>query len=413
MNWINILHFYQPPTTSKKQIDEVAKSSYQPWVNFLNKYKNVKITINLTGCLTEKLFNFGYEKLLKDFAEIAKRKQIEFLETAAFHPILPLLPEKEIIKQIKINNKINKLRLGKIYKPKGFFLPELAVSNKVLKIIKKMGYKYIILDEISIKEKIKYNMKYKIKNIGLEVIFRNRKISQTFVPETITNLLEKNISVNQCFSQCSSVSYLITATDAELYGHRYWNWYPAYSYLTQRHKLIKTLTASEYLTFQKIQTTIKTQKITICGSSWESTERELKAGVPYALWQNPKNKIHQKLWQLANFAIKLNYKNQKDNNFFASRLHLENGLSSCTFWWASSKDFKLFSSRAWDPSMVEKGAQELLNSIRSLNKINSKTKLEAEKLFSEIRDLVWKKHWKTQPVLSGAKDSVDFNKNIN
>ncbi len=383
MNWINILHFYQPPSSTKQQIDEVVKSSYQPWVDFLNKYKNTKITINLTACLTEKLFNFGYEKLLKDFSNLDKHGQIDFLESAAFHPILPLLPEKEIIKQIKINNKINKLRLGKVYKPKGFFLPEMAVSNKVLKIIKKLGYKYIILDEISTKEKINNNIKYKIKNINLDVVFRNRKISQTFVPETIINILEKN----------KIYKNIITATDGELYGHRYWNWYPSYSYLI-KNKNITTLTTSEYIKNLK-----NTKNITIRDSSWESTEKELKNKVAFALWHDPKNKIHKKLWQLADFAIKLNYKNEKDENHFASRLHLENGLASCTFWWASSKDFKeMFSPIAWDPSMVEKGAQELLNSIRSLNKINFKTKLKAEKLFSEIRDLVWKKHWKNAKI---------------
>ena len=408
MNWINILHFYQPPTSSKEQIDEVVKSSYQPWVDFLNKYKKVKITVNFTGCLTQKLFSLNYKKLLKDFAKIAKRKQIEFLESAAFHPILPLLPEKEIIKQIKINNKINKLHFGKIYKPKGFFLPEMAVSDKVLKIIKKLGYKYIILDEISVKDsdknKFNNNIKYKTKN-NLEVIFRNRKISQTFVPETVINLLEKNNGWLNAPAWSQSVKSqqtgstqrdganaldptIITATDGELYGHKYWNWYPDYSYLA-KNKNITTLTASEYLKILK-----NTQVVSIRDSSWESTEKELKNKIPFALWNHPKNKIHKKLWQFANFVLELNYKNQKDPNHFASRLHLENGLVSCSFWWASSKNFKeMFSPIAWDPSMVEKGAQELLNSVRSLEKINSQDILFAEKLFSEIRNLVWEKHW--------------------
>ncbi|MCG2686612.1 hypothetical protein L6278_00565, partial [Candidatus Parcubacteria bacterium] len=295
MNWINILHFYQPPTSSKEQIDEVVKSSYQPWVNFLNKYKNVKTTINLTGCLTEKLFNLGYGKLLKNFVALAQCGQIEFLETAAFHPILPLIPEKEIIKQIQINSQINKLRLGKVYKPKGFFLPELAVSNKVLKIIKKLGYKYVVLDEISLTTNnqqltVNNNIKYKTKN-GLDVIFRNRKISQTFVPETIISLLKQDSPEKQ--------TIIITATDGELYGHRYWNWYPDYSYLAQIQSPpifkgglggVNTLTITEYLKTLKI-----TQTISIRDSSWESTEKELKAGNPYALWQNPKNAIHKKL----------------------------------------------------------------------------------------------------------------------
>jgi len=412
LNWINILHFYQPPNISQETVDEVVKSSYQSWADFLSKHKNVKVTINLTGCLTERLSNSGHEKLLKQFSKIAARKQIEFLESAAFHPILPLLPEKEIVRQIQINNQINKLCFGKFYRPKGFFLPEMAYSEKAARIIKRMGYKYILLDQISLngtlKNKIDNNIKYKIKKIGLNVVFRNRKISRTFVPETIINILEgreKSIYVNQR----SPVSNIITATDGELYGHRYWNWWPAYSYLTktQKHKNTKTnintatspltkelgkvitLTVSEYLKSLKQERIVQPVE-----SSWESTSQELKKGIAYALWNHPKNKIHQKLWQLANFALQLNWGNQKDPNYFASRLHLENGLASCTFWWASKKDFKLLSPVAWHPDQVESGARELLSSIRSLEKIDAKFKIKAEKMFNQIRELVWQKHWR-------------------
>jgi len=67
MTWINFLHFYQPPTSSKEDIDKVVKESYQPLVDFLNQHKNTKITINVSACLTENLFNLGYKKLLKNF----------------------------------------------------------------------------------------------------------------------------------------------------------------------------------------------------------------------------------------------------------------------------------------------------------------------------------------------------------
>jgi len=390
LNWINILHFYQPPTVSDEIINEVVKSSYKPWVDFLNKHRNLKITLNFTACLTERLKRSGYKKLLKDFTKIAERGQIEFLESAAFHPILPLLPEQEIVKQIKINQQINKECFGKIYKPQGFFLPELAYSNKVGLILKKLGYKYIILDEIALSQKhkntktrkhenkflINNNVKYKLSN-GLFVVFRNREISNTFVPQTIINILK----------QKKIPQHIITATDGELYGHRYWNWYPAYSYLINKTQ-VKTLTASDYLKKTKKQKTIKPK-----ACSWESDTKELKKKIPYALWQHPKNKIHKFLWQLSGLALKLNWQNQEDPNHFASRLHLEKGLASCTFWWASNKDFKKLSPHAWQPTQVEIGATELLNSIRSLEKIKPLNKIAAEKIFSQIRNLIWKKHW--------------------
>lgn len=382
ITWINFLHFYQPSTSSPETIHEVVKSCYQSWVDFLKQHKNAKVTINLTGCLTEQLYNLGYKQLLKDLSQLAVWKQIELVESAAFHPILPLLPKKEIVKQIQTNHDINKKRLGKVYQPKGFFLPEMAYSPAVGKIIAKLGYKYILLDRIAFNGKFvtpsfSSDIKYKIKNTNLNVIFRDRKISQTFVPETIVNLLDEQKKIPH---------YLITATDGELYGHRYWNWWPAY---TEALKHSNTKTLTEYLSSLKKEETVEP-----VACSWESTPDELKNKIYYALWHNPNNKIHQHLWQLADFALKLNWAKQKDSNYYAARLHLEKGLASCTFWWASSQDFKkLLATKAWNPSVVEAGAQELLNSVRALTTVTLQDKLKAEKIFSQVRDLIWQKHW--------------------
>ncbi|MFC1622433.1 hypothetical protein ACFL1Y_00345 [Patescibacteria group bacterium] len=384
MKWINFLHFYQPPTATDEMIHEVVKSSYQSWADFLIKHSECKVTINFTACLTERLYNLGYEKLLNQFSELAIKGQIEFVESLAFHALAPLIPEKEVIKQIKINNEISKNRFGKTYQPIGFFLPEMAYSEKVGKVISELGYKYIILDEIALdtSSKIqvpssKKNSKYKIKNTNLFVVFRNRDLSHGFVPDEILEYINKN----------SRQLALVTATDGELYGHRYWNWWTGY---TEALKHLKTETLLEYLKNLKNE-----QEVEPRDCSWESTEDELQKNISFALWQHPKNKIHKLLWKLANFVLKLNYKNEDDENHFASRLHLESGLASCTFWWASGRDFKnLFGPKAWDPTFVEKGASELLNSIRSLNNISSRKKLKAEKLYRKIHELIWKKHWK-------------------
>jgi len=383
MKWINFIHFYQPPLAKDEIIYEVVKSSYKPWVSFLDKNKDVKITLNITACLTQRLADLGYGDLLKKISELIKKGQIEMVESAAFHTILPLMPDSEIKKQIEINNQINKKFFGKKYQPQGFYLPEMAYSEKVAKIIKNKGYKYIILDEVlykgNLKDRPDSTIKYQIKKVGIGVVFRDRKISQTFVPENLLKILKKNKKL---------VEYIITATDGELYGHRHWNWYSTYEKVVQ-NKYLQTITISEYLSLLK-----KKEDIKPLAGSWESTAKEIKNKNYYSLWFNPKNKIHNLLWTLAEFALKLNYKNTKDSNHFASRLHLEKGLASCTFWWASKKDFNLTQPEAWDPDMVEAGAKELLNSVRSLEKINKQDKIKAEKIFGQIRNKIWHKHWR-------------------
>lgn len=382
MLWLNFLHIYQPPTLEKDLLVRITKEAYLNIVKILKANPKYKITLNITACLTEYLNQVGFTELIDDIKLLAKRGQIELTGSAAFHPLLPLLPIKEVKRQIQINNDINKKYFGEAYNPKGFYLPEMAYSKPVAKAIKQAGFEWIILDEISYDGKINnghidYAKKYKIKGVGLSVVFRNRKLSKTFVPETIAQLLRsEHLPTN-----------IITATDGELYGHKYVDSRQTHPRVLKNSHL-KMATISEFLA-----STSKQEIVDIVDSSWESTPAEIKKHIPYSLWSHPKNKIHARLWQLANFALKLNYKFSRDPNHFSSRLHLEKGLASCTFWWASDKDFKMFNPPAWSPEEVEKGALELLRSVRSLVRIPARYKIQAEKFFLGIHKVIWTKHW--------------------
>ncbi|MDP2736348.1 MAG: polysaccharide deacetylase family protein [bacterium] len=378
--WINFLHFYQPPTTDNETIIEAAEKSYKRIIGALKRNKKIKFTLNVTGCLLEKLEILGYDELINDLKAMVASGQIELTGSAAFHPLLALLPDKEIIRQIKINDKILKKYFGKKFRARGFFIPEAAYGIKVAKIVKKLNYSWIMLDEITANIKsgrLDNSRLYIDKNSGLKIIFRQRQNSKKYAPQTIFKLIEE-----------LKKETVITATDAELYGLRHNDFTGTFEKLLKRPE-IKTLTVSQYLAGLR-----KPKKITLRASSWESTEKELKNNLPYFLWHNKKNKIQTKLWQLAGAAMANINKYPKDENYFWSRQHLDKGLASCTFWWASAHDFRLYGPPAWNPDEIEKGANELIRSIRAL--ANPKTrpaKIKAEKLYIKIKQLIWHKHW--------------------
>jgi predicted glycosyl hydrolase (DUF1957 family) len=378
--WINLLHFYQPPTADNETIVEATEKSYKRIINALKRNGRIKFTLNITGCLLERWENLGYVELINDLKKLISNGQVELIGSAAFHALLALIPEKEIIRQIKLNEEILKKYFGKKFKPQGFFIPEAAYGVKVAKIIKKLNYRWIMLDEISanIKENyLDFSNLHIDKNSGLKILFRQRENSKKYAPKVIFKLIEefKNQTV-------------ITATDAELYGLRHNDFSSTFEKLLKRPE-IKTLTVSKYLTGLK-----KIKKITLRASSWESTEQQLKNNLPYFLWHNKKNKIQNLLWQLTNIAITNVNKYAKDQNHFWSRRHLDRGLASCTFWWASAHDFKLYGPISWNPDEIEKGANELIRSIRSLaNPRTRQTKIKAEKLYIKIKQLIWHKHW--------------------
>lgn len=366
----------------REMIEEIARASYVFIIQTLKKNPQFKLTINICGGLAEQLDKYGYGNILTGLKTFAEKGQIELTSSAAFHAFLPLLPEDEIIYQIKTNDAINKNYFGKCYNPSGFFIPEMAYGKKLGKIIADLGYKWIILDDIHLGGKlgnVNYNKGYIIKDNGLKVLFRKRQISKTYVPSTILELVkEKNNS-----------NVIITATDGELYGHHHQDIDGDLAKLL-RDPDVHTLTVSDFLKKPKNWVEISPEP-----ASWESTEKELKNKEPYILWNNSHNKIQQRIWELANLALKTADKHRNDSQHGWARDHLNKGLASCTFWWAAARDFRdSFGPISWNPDEIEKGIDELIKSVRALDNISRLTKIKAEKLYISIKKLIWEKHWK-------------------
>jgi len=382
MYWINLLHLYQPPTMERQTIEQVAKESYSFVLEILEKNPDFKMTINICGGLSEQLDKYGYINILKKIKTLAEKKQIELTASAAFHPFFPLMPEKEILYQIETNNIINKRYFGKAYNPQGFFIPEMAYSKKIGKIISSLGYKWVMLDDIHLGGKlgnVNYNKGYIIKNNGLKTLFRKRKISKTYVPSTIVKLIKEEKNSRN----------VITATDGELYGHHHKD-LDGHLYQLSKNPEVKTATVSEFL--KKTKTW---EKVEIVPASWETTEKEIKNKEPYILWDNSHNQIQQKIWKLAHLALKTANNHINDVQYGWARDHLNKGLASCTFWWAAAQDFRdAFGPISWNPDEIEKGTDELIRSIRALNKASRLTKIKAEKLHISIKKMIWEKHWK-------------------
>jgi len=378
LTWVNFLHIYQPPNQFPEILDKVVKESYVPLLKMAAKYQRFYFTLNINASLTEQLAERGYQKIIESIKRLASRRQVEFTGSAAYHPILPLLPDSEIIHQIEKNEEINKKYFGNLYRPKGFYSPEMAFSNRLARIVKRLGYKWMILDEQQVNEKINFQKKYYIRGTGLEVIFRERNLSKSYPPYTLSRRLDK--------AEGEIVG--ISATDGEMYGH----WHRDESRDLQKlvaRKNVNILKVSDFLFERRGR-----EFVTPFRSSWESLPEEISAGIPFRLWNDPKNVLHQKLWKMAKLVIKLVNENKKDPNYYWARWHLDRGLASCTFWWCSRMRPSPFCPVTWNPDEVEKGIIQLIRAIRSLEKLPSRAKLNAEKKYFRLQKLIWETHWK-------------------
>lgn len=381
MLWINFLHCYQPVNTDAHVIKEATEKSYTRIIRALEQNINIKFTININGSLFLRWEELGYDWLIKSIKNLVKQGRIELTGSVCYHPLMPLIAGEEIERQIIENEEILRRHFGKNFSPKGFFMPEMAYSKIAAKIIKKFNYEWIILDEIAHLGKINghdFDKVYKDNASGLKVVFRNRKLSSSFVPNTLKKLIKDGVDYP-----------IITATDGELYGLRH------IDHNAEFEKIIKT----ETLETETISNFVKSKKdlidVDIVDCSWESSEEELKNNKPYILWFDKDKEIQQKLWELANLSYRTVNRHKNDDNYYWARWHLVRGLASCTFWWASEKDFSnVFGPYAWSPDEIERGTNEFIRAVRALEDISTrKVKMETEELYIEIKKQIWEKHW--------------------
>lgn len=232
-----IAHAYQPPRNFLKlseivnQWGDEVRSSILSGVNervYQECYKPILIDskqipqgmiFSLYGTLREWIKEYHPQDFKKIKQKINKLKHKEYylLCDSYVHPILPLMSEQDQDLLIKLGKKAFKEDFGFI--PKGFWLPELAVSNMTLKVLYQNGFKFLVLRDDQLKKTTNNPMTIEIKEndktIGeISVIHFNKKLSEKVWFEN-----EATIVAEKFLQKLSGRKHYAIGTDMEVYGH--------------------------------------------------------------------------------------------------------------------------------------------------------------------------------------------------
>ncbi|MEI7498233.1 MAG: hypothetical protein WCK11_03035 [Candidatus Falkowbacteria bacterium] len=381
MKWINLLHLYQPANMEREKVLEATEKSYERILRALEEHPQLHFTLNIAGCLLKRWDEeFKRQDLIARYRKLVHAGQIELTGSAAYHALLPLVSQAEAAWQVDEQEKILHYYFGDKIKIKGFFPSELAINTSVLKLAARKKYQWIALDPAVAGDNfMSYSDSvFQLKNASLLGVFRNRDFSETYVPKTMATLINNNISES-----------VVTISDAELYGLHYIDQSAEFEKVI-KHRDLKTLTVSEYVQQSKLL-----PAITLRAGSWQSTVEQLAQAQPFLLWLDRNNRVHRQLWTLVRYAEKMMLKYQNDASLWWSRWHFVRGVASCVFWWASQHDFRqVLGPLAWNPEEVEKGVNELIRAVRTLEKSTTiSEKLKAEKLAIVVKKTLWQTHW--------------------
>ncbi len=146
--WACGLHFYQPPVQDLAITKLVLNSCYIPLLKLIKSQPEVRLTINMAGCLLEQLVKMQQTEFLDLLDEVVGGGQVELVNSPAFHPIIPLSPMEVVERQIEKQRLFTKDAIGR--EPgRGLFPPELAVEEKLVKWAQGK-YDYVIVDETAV-----------------------------------------------------------------------------------------------------------------------------------------------------------------------------------------------------------------------------------------------------------------------
>lgn len=411
--WAQLLHFYQPPTQIPSVLKRICDESYRPLLEVFRQYPNARVTVNFNGVLTDMLIDCGHGDIVEGFKSLAKRGQIEFTGTGKYHPILPLLPEEEMRRQIELNAQTNRQFFGEAYAPRGFFPPEMCYSRDILKPVVEAGYRWIILSGIACPVDWPLDIIHQTEWDG-------RYIAVFFRDDVLSNRISfRGIGAKEFIAHLEQWQgnkpniYVVTAMDAETYGHHIQGWERAFlarvyeelgtrgeatlveqaTVLAGQHASllnngeavarIQMVTISELINLFPRGQTIEPKP-----SSWSTNADDMKTGNYYPLWQDKNNRIHRLQWEHLSLCIELVNKalecadNEESRRSAAiARGLLDRAEHSCQMWWASRRPM-------WDINLVYMGLLEqlrtIVNAYRAINKSGANEKIKRECYYRTI-----------------------------
>jgi len=139
-----VFHFHQPVDNFGWVFEDVYKKSYEPLIDNIYQFEDIKITLHFSGNLLEWLLNHKPE-FVKKIKIMAKRGQIEIIGGGYYEPIFAIIPYRDKIAQMEKLSDLIKKEFG--LEVKGAWLSERVWEPNYPSFLNDVGLKYVIVDD--------------------------------------------------------------------------------------------------------------------------------------------------------------------------------------------------------------------------------------------------------------------------
>ncbi len=137
-------HSHQPVGNFDHVIEQAFDEAYLPFVEVLEEFPSVHMTLHYTGPLLD-WFEENRPEYLDRLGALVQRGQIEIMGGAYYEPLLSAIPERDSVRQITRMGDWCERRFGE--RPQGMWLAERVWEPHMPKILREAGITYTALDD--------------------------------------------------------------------------------------------------------------------------------------------------------------------------------------------------------------------------------------------------------------------------
>jgi alpha-amylase len=138
------IHFHQPVGNFDHVMERACDKCYMPFLETLERYPSIKMTFHFSGCLLEWAENKRPE-IIEKIRSMTESGQVEMMAGGFYEPILPSIPYRDRVSQIKMLRDYVKANFSQ--EPKGAWVAERVWEPALPSVFHETGIKYVILDD--------------------------------------------------------------------------------------------------------------------------------------------------------------------------------------------------------------------------------------------------------------------------
>jgi alpha-amylase len=148
IRFVLALHNHQPIGNFDGVIEQAYQESYRPFLDVFDRYPGLRLSLHVSGSLMEWLEDH-HPEYLDRLGDLVASGRLEIIGGAYYEAILPMIPRRDRIGQIRSYTERLERRLGAAVR--GMWIPERVWEQPLVADLAAAGIEYTILDDFHFK----------------------------------------------------------------------------------------------------------------------------------------------------------------------------------------------------------------------------------------------------------------------